>query len=172
MNILLYATILLLKIVEVSIGTVRIVLITRGERVYGALLGFVEVILWILLVSTVLKDITNDPLKIFIYAIGFALGNYVGSFFEQKIGVGNVRIETIVMNDHGELLADGLRSNGYAVTVIEGQGKDHLRQVLLMNVNRREYMKVIDMIKSFQENVVITINDIKPIYGGYGNIKK
>lgn len=62
MNILLYTAILLLKIVEVSIGTMRIVLITRGERIYGALLGFIEVILWVTIISTVLKNVTDDPL--------------------------------------------------------------------------------------------------------------
>lgn len=150
----------------------RIVLITRGERIYGAMLGFIEVVLWISIVSTVLKDVTDDPIKIAVYACGFALGNYLGSILEQRIGIGNVRIETIVMDDHGDILAADIRNHGYAVTILEGQGMHHLRKVLLMNVSRKEYLNVVQLIKTYQENVVITINDIRPVYGGYGNLKR
>lgn len=110
--------------------------------------------------------------KIAVYACGFALGNYLGSILEQRIGIGNVRIETIVMNDDGDTLAHDIRNQGYAVTVLEGQGMHHSRKVLLMNVSRKEYLNVVDLIKSYHENVVITINDIRPIYGGYGNLKR
>ena len=76
MRYLIYLLMLVAKIVEISIGTTRIMLITRGERVLGSILGFFEVLIWVILVSTVLKDITSDPIKVIIYALGFALGNY------------------------------------------------------------------------------------------------
>lgn len=172
MNLWLYLIILVSKVIEVSIGTTRIVLITRGERTYGAILGFIEVIIWVVIVSTVLTDIGDDPVKVLVYALGFALGNYVGSIVEERLGIGNVRIEAIVMNSHGECLADRIRSEGYAVTVIDGMGMKSKRNVLLMNIKRKNYIHVVEMIKSAQENVVITINDIKPVYGGHGILKK
>lgn len=169
---LIYICIFIAKTIEVSMGTTRMVLITRGERLFGAILGFFEVILWVILVSTVLTNVTEDPIKVVVYALGFAAGNYVGSLFEQYLGIGNVRIEVIVMNHHGYELVDKIRSNGYAVTVIEAKGMQCERQVLIMNIKRKNYIKVVDMIKQFQGDSVITINDIKPIYGGYGLIKK
>lgn len=172
MNIILYLAILFFKVIEVSIGTVRIVMITKGERLYGSLLGFFEVVLWIGLVSTVLKDVTDDPIKVIIYASGFAIGNYMGSILEQKIGIGNVRVEAIVLEGHGQGLAETVRKEGYAVTLLDGKGMNHNRTVLLMNIRRKEYEKVIQMIKSLQENVVITINDVRPVYGGHGILKK
>lgn len=172
MDILLYIGILLAKIVEVSIGTTRIVLITRGERGLGALLGFFEVIIWVVLVSTVLSNITEDPVKVVVYALGFALGNYVGSIVEQRLGIGTVRIEAILLEMHGEEVAQKIRDKGYAVTVIEGKGMNHNRKVLIMNIKRKDYQSVVKMIRGFQENVMITINDIKPVYGGYGVLKR
>lgn len=172
MGFLIYLFIFLAKIIEVSIATVRIVLITRGERVLGACFGFFEVILWVILVSTVLTNITSDPIKVVIYALGFSIGNYVGSVVEHHIGIGNVRIEAIVMEEHGEELATKIRELGYAVTVIDGQGMNFERKVLLMNIKRKNHLEVVHMIKDFQSNVVITVNDIKPVYGGYGLIKR
>ncbi len=170
--VLLYLAILITKIIEVSIGVTRIVLITRGERALGAFLGFIEVIIWIVLVSTVLVNVTEDPIKVVVYAAGFALGNYVGSLLEQKLGIGNVRVEVIVKEDHGKQLADRIREKGYAVTVLTGKGMSFDRNVLLMNIRRKDYSSVVGMIKKLQENVVITVNDIKPVYGGYGTLKR
>lgn len=172
MNLLVYVFILVAKVVEVSFATVRIVLITRGERALGAVIGFFEVLLWVILVSTVLTNITNDPIKVVVYALGFAIGNYVGSIVEQKIGIGNVRIEAIVMDNHGVELAAQIREMGYAVTILDGHGMNHERKVLLMNIRRKDHHQVVHMIKAFQSNVVITVNDIKPIYGGYGLLKR
>lgn len=172
MNILLYLVILIMKMIEVSIGVTRIVLITRGERFIGACLGFVEVIIWVGLVSTVLTNISDDPIKVVVYAAGFALGNYAGSMFEQRLGIGTVRVEAIVMEEDGQELVNQIRSKGFAVTVIEGKGMNFKRQVLLMNIKRKNYTNVVKMIREHQDNVVITINDIRPVYGGYGILKR
>ncbi len=172
MAVLFYLMIFVAKMIEVSIATTRIVLITRGERVLGAFLGFFEVIIWIILVSTVLTNISEDPIKVVVYAAGFAFGNYMGSVVEQKLAIGNMRVEAIVMEEHGDDLANQIRSHGHAVTVIDGKGMNYDRKVLLMNIRRKDYPDVVSQIKATQSNVVITANDIKPVYGGYGLLKK
>lgn len=169
---MIYVFILLFKIIEVSIGTTRIVLITRGERVLGALIGVVEVLIWIALVSSVLSNVTEDPMKVVVYALGFGIGNYVGSLFEQKLGIGNMRVEAIVLKEDGERLASVLRTNGFAVTLLEGKGMSCDRHVLLMNIRRKNHQELIELIKGLQGNVVLTINDVRPVYGGYGILKR
>lgn len=168
----LYLLILVVKIIEVTLATTRIVLITKGEKLKGALIGFFEVIIWLLLVSTVLKDISSDPIKILIYALGYAIGNYVGTSFEQRLGVGTVRVEAIVKEEDGTELVNTLRDNGFAVTVLEGEGMNHKRQVLIMHIKRKRTNELVNLIKGLQDNVVITIHEVKPIYGGYGVLKK
>ena len=85
---LLYFIIFFAKIIEVSISTVRIVFINKGEKIKGAALGFIEIMIWLIVVSSVLNNITEDPIKVFIYAIAFSLGNFFGVTIESKIAVG------------------------------------------------------------------------------------
>ncbi len=167
-----YLFILAAKIVEVSLSTVRIVLITKGERAIGAVIGFFEVLLWVFVASSVIKDIANDPFKGVIYALGFALGNYVGSFIEEKIGLGLSELQIIVKEEHGHELAESLREEDLAVTLIRGEGKNYDRYILLMFVPRKRVPNVIKKVRGIQENAVITVSETKPIYGGYGILNK
>lgn len=167
-----YVFILIAKIIEVSLSTVRIVLITKGERGIGAVIGFFEVLLWVFVASNVIKDIATDPFKGVIYALGFAIGNYVGSFIEEKIGLGLSELQIIVKEEHGHELAEELREENLAVTLIRGEGKNYDRYILLMFVPRKRVPTVIKKIRSIQENAVITVSETKPIYGGYGILNK
>ncbi|MBS7525709.1 DUF2179 domain-containing protein [Fusibacter paucivorans] len=169
---MIYLFIVMFKIVEVSISTVRIVLITKGERKIGAFIAFFEVSLWVILVSTVLNNIAENPLKIIAYALGFAIGNFLGSVLEERIGIGMSEMTVIVREEHGLPLATQLREKGYAVTLIHGEGKSHPRFVLMMYVPRKKVKGCVELIKETQENAVITVSDKKPIYGGFGMIRK
>lgn len=170
--LLIYGFILCAKIIEVSLGTVRIVLITKGERLVGAVIGFFEILLWVFVASSVIKDISTDPFKGVIYALGFAIGNYVGSWIEEKIGIGLSEVQVIVKEEHGNDLAEMLRIENYAVTLIRGEGKTCDRYILLMFIPRKKVPEVIKQIRKVQENAVITVSETKPIYGGYGIFKK
>ncbi len=170
--IYVYLIIFFVKIIEVTMATVRIVLVTKGERIKGALIGLVEVMIWAMLVSKVLDNLTEDPFKLVIYALGFAIGTFTGSVFEQKLGFGNVRIEVIVKEEDGKRLAKALRGEGFAVTELVGQGMNHSRSVLVMHVKRKRSAHAIEIIKEQEYNAVITVNDVKPVYGGYGILKR
>jgi uncharacterized protein YebE (UPF0316 family) len=169
---LMYLVIFLAKIVEVALMTVRIVLITKGERLIGAIIGFFEVVIWIVVVGNVIADITSDPLKAVAYSLGFAVGNYVGSLLEEKIGIGMSEVQAIVLKEHGKSLADAIRETGFAVTVVEGQGKNFPRNILFMYIRRRRVNELIDTINKNQQNVVITVSEAKPIYGGFKMLRK
>lgn len=169
---MIYLFIVFAKVIEVSMATVRMVLITKGERKIGAVIAFFEVSLWVILVSTVLDNIMENPLKIVAYALGFSLGNYIGSWVEEKIGIGLAEIQVILKEEHGAAVVSNLRDQGYAVTVLRGEGKNHPRYVLLMYVQRKKIKECANFIKSIQENAVITVSDKKSLYGGYGMLRK
>ncbi|HSN65410.1 MAG TPA: DUF5698 domain-containing protein [Fusibacter sp.] len=169
---MIYLFIVLAKIVEVSMATVRMVLITKGERKIGAIIAFFEVSLWVILVSTVLDNIMENPLKIVAYALGFSLGNYLGSWIEEKIGIGLAEMQIILKEEQTDPVVDALRDKGFAVTVIAGQGKNHPRSVLLMYVSRNKIKECANFVRSVQDNAVITVSDKKGVYGGYGMLRK
>lgn len=169
---MIYIFIVLAKIVEVSMATIRMVLITKGERRIGSMIAFFEVSLWVILVSNVLNNITEDPFKIVAYALGFSLGNYSGSWIEEKIGIGLAEMQIIVKEEHGEQVVSALRDQGYAVTVMYGEGKNHPRHILMLYVPRKRIRECSTFVQSVQENAVITVSDKKAVYGGYGMLRK
>lgn len=165
---LLYLIIFCAKIVEVSISTIRLVLINKGERVKGAILGFVEIMIWLVVVSSVLTNIAEDPIKVLIYAAAFSLGNFIGVTIESKIAVGLASIQVVVNQKDGELLAGALRDQEYGVTIIEGKGKDEsVKSLLFIQLKRKKIPEAVKVIKQNNPNAYITINDIKSMLGGY-----
>ncbi len=170
--IILYSLIFVVKVFEVSLATLRIVLITKDERLKGAVIGFFEVIIWLLVVSAVLQNITEDPFKVIVYALGFAVGNYVGKLVENYFAIGDTNVEVITHKSHGKKMAKNLRENGFAVTSVNAYGMSDRREILYLHVPRKNVKKTVELIRNFEEDVVITINDIKPVYGGYRTMRK
>jgi len=167
----LYIIIFIAKTIEVTISTIRLVYVNKGERVKGALLGFVEVLIWILVVSSVLTNITDDPFKIIAYAAGFSLGNYLGVSIESKIAVGLASIQVVVNEEDGDNMAGILRNNEFGVTIIDGKGKDDSKKDLLfIQLKRKKIPAAIKLIKEIDPNAYISVNDVKSIVGGF--IKK
>jgi len=170
--ILLYALIFFAKIIEVTVAVFRTVLITKGERKIATFIAFFEVMLWLIIVAAVLNNITDDPIKMVAYSGGFAIGQFLGSWLEDKVGLGTVRVEIIVPFENGSSAADYLRSMDYAVTIIEGCGRDSQKKILLMYMPRKESKKFVNILKKNIPNSVITVDDVKPVYGGYHRIIK
>lgn len=165
---LLYLIIFLAKIIEVSISTIRIVYVNKGERVKGAVLGFAEIMIWVVIVSSVLNNITEDPIKVFVYAAAFALGNYFGITIESKIAVGLSSVQVVVNQNEGVILADILREQGFGVTIIEGRGKnDSIKNLLFIQLKRKKIPEAVKLIKEHCPEAYITVNDIKTMLGGY-----
>ncbi len=108
------------RIMDVSLGTMRIILVSRGNRYLAPLIGFIEVLIWITVISEAIRSL-NTFAGYIVYAGGFATGNYVGMLLEAKIGIGyqNLRIITSKVVSALPLV---LREEGYGVTTVEGQG--------------------------------------------------
>ncbi len=159
------------KILEVTLATLRIVLINRGERIKGALLAFVEILIWIVVTGTVLTGFQDDLMRVLIFAIAFSLGNYLGSWIEEKLAFGLSSIQVIVPEGQlsTDLVAD-LRSHNFAVTIVKGEGKDGNRELLFLHIMRKKIPFAISIIHSYVEKAVIIVNDVKVARGGY--IKK
>lgn len=167
----LYIIIFIAKTIEVTISTIRLVYVNKGERVKGALLGFIEILIWILVVSSVLTNITDDPFKIIAYAAGFSLGNYMGVSIETKIAVGLSSIQVVINEEDGDVMARILRDHEFGVTIIDGKGKnDSKKDLLFIQLKRKRIPAAIKLIREIDPNAYISVNDVKSIVGGF--IKK
>ena len=169
-SILMYLGIFCAKLVEVTIATLRNVLINRGQRKVGAFLAFFEVGIWLFVVSIVLNDITSDYFKVFIYCFAFACGNFLGSVLEEKLAIGMSVMEIYVTHESAGRLVDALRQDGFGVTTIDSHGKENEMVIMKVYLKRKQIKEATDLIKSIASSAIVTVSDIKRISGGY--IKK
>lgn len=156
------------KIIEVSISTVRLVLINRGERVKGSIIAFFDILLWIFITGTVLTGFEEDLMRVIVFAAAFAIGNYIGSWMEDKLAFGLSSIQVIVPDcEESRELVERLRGNKFAVTVIKGMGKDGEREMLFLHIKRKLIPQATEIIRSELKNAVIVVNDSKILHGGF-----
>lgn len=162
-----YFFIFFAKIVEVTLATLRIMLVNRGEKIKGACIGFFEVMLWVIVVSQVLDGVSEDPIKLLVYCLAFALGNYIGVTIENKLAIGTACIQAVVAQDKQPELSDALREKGFGVTHIQGAGKDGPVQVLMIYLKRKCLDEATTLIRSYSPHALITVNDVRQLRNGY-----
>lgn len=170
LQILLYLAIFVAKMVEVSLATLRTVLNSRGEKVKGALIGFFEVMIWLVCVSVVLTNIEQDLIKALVYCLAFSAGNYIGVTLEAKLAIGTASIMAMVGGEKREELTTLLREAGYGVTVMEGHGMQQTVDVIMIYLKRKAVPQAIKLIHSTCPDAVLTVNDVRQVHRAF--IKK
>ena len=136
-------------------------LVSRNKPYHAALIGLVESAIWIIAVSKVIQNVA-DPVLIAGYAAGFAAGTILGSYLEGVIGVGSMVIKVFTSVESNDL-ADVLRDNGYAVTVINGEGRDGAVKIYWCIVKRKDLKKVMKIINKNNPKAYITTESVNPI---------
>ncbi len=147
------------RVVDVSIGTLRTIYLVRGSRVLAPLLGFFEVTIWVLAISGVLIHL-DRWYNILAYGAGFATGNAVGLFLEQKLAIG-MQAVLLISRSSSAAVAGGLRLAGYPVTEVKGSGLSGAVSLSFVVVPRREVPMVIRCARSVDTEVFCTVEDIR-----------
>ena len=150
-----------MRLADQSLGTLRALLVSRSKPYHAALIGLVESAIWIIAVSKVIQNVA-DPILIAGYAAGFAAGTILGSYLENIIGVGSMVVKVFIPNESNNL-ANILRDNGYAVTVINGEGRDGAVQIYWCIVTRKKLNKVLKIINKNNPQAYITTETVNPI---------
>ena len=168
LGIWIYFIIFFGKILEVTVSTIRMVLINRGERVKGTMVAFFDSALWLLITGTVLEGFQEDPMRMIVFALAFAVGNYMGSWFEDKLAFGLSSVQVIVPESPKSVeLADSLRKDNFAVTVIKGTGRNGNRDILMLHLKRKRIAEAVNLVNTMLPGAVVVVNDSKIISGGY-----
>jgi uncharacterized protein YebE (UPF0316 family) len=147
------------RILDVSIGTLRIAYIARGQKIIAPVLGFFEVILWLVAIVQIFKHLNNAAAYI-AYAGGFAAGNYVGMYLEQKLAIG-MQIVRIITRLNARELAEHLISSGYSVTRVDAQGSRGPVEIIFSLIKRRDLPNVIRAINQYNPNAFYTVEDVQ-----------
>jgi uncharacterized protein YebE (UPF0316 family) len=161
MNLTLLVTfwlIVLARITDVSLDTIRTASIIQGRRVFAAVLGFFEAVVYICAVAKVLLNM-NQPVYALAYGLGFAMGTYLGIVIEQRLAFGRQLV--ILLTPKGRELAEVLRAADYLLAEVKAHTRDGDLTILGVEIPRREVQKLIRLASAVDERCVSIIHDIR-----------
>lgn len=150
-----------MRLADVSIGTVRLIVLVRGQTLLAAVLSFFSALIWILAAGQVINNL-DQPIKIVAFAAGFAVGTMLGSTIERWIAIGNnlVRIVTSVSTPR---VAEALREAGFYVTELNAEGRDGEVHISFSVISRRQVSKLINLVTKVNPEAFITVEDVSRI---------
>lgn len=161
---LLPLMIFLARIADVTIGTIRIVMVAKGQKGIAPLLGFFEVLIWLLAISKIIQNLDNWVCYV-AYGAGFATGNYIGMIIEEKLAYGIVQLQIITRRDAQDLI-EKLKTEGYGITHQEAHGAIEKVSVIYSIVKRTDLSKVIKIIRTYNPKAFYSIADVKFVSKG------
>jgi uncharacterized protein YebE (UPF0316 family) len=159
------ALIFVLRVIEMTIGTLRILYVMRGRKLFVWILGFLQAGIFVLAIGSVVTNL-DSIWNLVGYAAGFATGNVFGMYVEGRLAVGHTRLH-VISPRRGAAIAEHLREGGYAVTEIPARGKDGMVTMLECSVRRREAIKADQLIRDVDETAFVTAEDVRPVRRGY-----
>ncbi|HPG37996.1 MAG TPA: DUF5698 domain-containing protein [bacterium] len=154
------------RVIDVTLGTLRTINIVQGRTKIAFILGFFEISMWLVVLSTVLPQVVAKPILGLFYALGFSTGNVVGIIIERKIALGHT-IFRVITAEHGEIMATALRNAGYAVTTFEGTGLKGKVIELYVVCDRKNLREIIPIINSIDPNafyITEQAGDVSKVY--------
>jgi uncharacterized protein YebE (UPF0316 family) len=142
----------------------RIIFLSRGRKYLAPLLGFVEVLIWITVVSQIVGGAQNIIAYV-AYASGFAVGNFVGMLIEEKLAIGTLVVR-IILNHNGKALIDNLQAGGYGVTYVDGHGATGPVILVYTVVMRKELERVTEIIENASPKSFFTVEELRSVRQG------
>ena len=162
--ILLPALIFCSRVVDVTLGTLRIVFISQGRKKLAPIVGFFEILVWLVAMGQIFSNLTNFIYYI-AYAGGFAMGNYVGLVVEGKISLGLLSLQLII-RDNPEKLVNILKEQGYSITTMTAEGPKGLVKMVLLVIKRKNLRNILETVRSNNPKAFISLEQVKSVRGG------
>lgn len=147
------------RVFDVSLGTIRIIFISKGIKYLAPVIGFFEIIIWLIAIGQIIQNLTNVYYYIF-YAGGFAIGNLVGIIIDEKLSIGTVGIRIITRQDASNLI-EALKKQNFGLTVVDAEGSKDRVKIIFTVVKRQDVQDVIEIVKKYNPRSFYSIEDIR-----------
>ena len=167
-----YLFIFFARVIDMTLDVLRMLMLMRDRRILASFIGFCEVTVFVLALNQVLSGGLDDIGKVIAYAGGFATGNYIGSLIENRLAIGFVSLQVFPQPCQCDLIAESLRSRGFGVTLVEGEGRHGKRTILFAALKRKDLKLAVRILDEVSPNVFFTVSDAKNIHGGTFPIKR
>jgi uncharacterized protein YebE (UPF0316 family) len=162
--VILPALIFFARIMDVTIGTIRIMFVSKGHRLMSPLLGFFEVLIWLLAIGQIMQNLSNVFCYI-AYAGGFATGNWIGITIEEKLAYGKFIVRMIVKEDASGMVI-ALKKRGFVVTRVDAHGSQGKVDLVYTIIERSDLDHVIDTVETHNPRAFYSIEDTRLVNEG------
>lgn len=152
------------RIVDVSLGTLRFIFLAKGYKKLAPVLGFFEVLVWLIAIREVMGNLRNIACFL-AYGAGFAMGNYIGLIIEEKLSIGMAMIRVVLRKNHDKL-AEFMRRHNYGFTIVKGEGTRERVKILFSIVQRKNLPHIISGISRYNPKAFYTIENIRSVNNG------
>jgi uncharacterized protein YebE (UPF0316 family) len=164
-QIIILILIFVARILDVSIGTVRIIFLARGYKKIAPILGFFEVLIWLIAIGKVFQNV-NTWYSYVIYAAGFAAGNYIGMIIDEKLAIGYQSFRVITKRK-ANTLPGILKNMGLSVTTVNGKSNTGDISIIYTVVKKKKSNEVMKAITEYHPHAFITIEDVRSHSEGF-----
>ena len=168
--VLLPGLIFLARILDQTIGTMRLIFLAKGMKHIAPVLGFFEVIIWLLAIGQIMQHLDNWLCYV-AYGAGFAMGNFIGITLEEKLSIGTSIIRVILSSESPELISE-LKSHNFGLTILNAEGAKGKVKIIFSIIRRKEIAVFISTLHQFHPNAFYTIEDVKEAKDGVFNRQK
>jgi uncharacterized protein YebE (UPF0316 family) len=169
--VLLPLLIFFARVCDVSMETIRVIHISRGIKYLAPLIPFFEIVIWLLAMEVVMKDLANIA-NFLAFALGFAVGTYVGLIIEEKLSIGMVTLRIITTDDSNEEIVSFMESENYGITTLDATGSRGNVKTILSLVNRTDVPRITRYIQSANPHAFLSIEDVRYVNQGVFRPKK
>lgn len=154
----------LARTADVTLGTIRIIFISRGHHVLAPLLGFFEVLIWLLAMSQIMQNL-NNIMNYLAFAGGFALGNYLGLIINDRLAIGYVMVR-IITSEATDAIMRRLYEAGFGTTAMNARGALSQTQALFTVVKKKELQRLMALLNTLIPRAFITVEDVLRVQEG------
>ena len=159
------------RLIDVSLGTFRTINTVKGRDLIAALIGIVEITVWFLVVKEALNTDNNSLWIVASYALGFAVGTYIGGKISKIFIKSNLEVQVILSNKDDSIV-DKIRQNGYGVTAIEVKGTKDTKYMLYIQIRDNTLEKLKNIVRKLDNKAFIVVNETKYVENGYFGLGK
>lgn len=158
------------RIFDVTLDTLRIIFISRGNKVVAPILGFFGILIWLIAITRIMANLDNWTAYI-AYAAGFAVGNFVGLKIEEKLAIG-IQIVRVITGKNSSSLINSLREEGFTATAVDAMGNEGPVHIIFLVAKRQKIRRVVKIINHHNPKAFYSIEDVRSMSVDHSRINR
>lgn len=162
-------SIFMARIVDVTLGTIRTVLLVKGKKITAAIISFFEILIWFFVAREALNNEVSSILIPICYSLGFATGTLLGAYLSDRLIDGNISVQVVVKGENTDSLIKKIRDNGFGVSIIDLKDdyKGERKNMLFIELNKKKLKQLSDIILESNKDAFMIVNETKYVQNGY-----